>query len=114
MPPFSLGQIEKINMATVAPSANTPSLILRQPRVTEKSTDGTSAVPPCYTFLVAPSANKCLVRQEVVKRYKVTPTKVNMISVKGKKVFTRGRAGARPSFKKAMVYLKPGDKIEFV
>ncbi|MEK7621899.1 MAG: 50S ribosomal protein L23 [Patescibacteria group bacterium] len=89
-------------------------IILRQPRVTEKSTDGVSAVPPCYTFLVAPSANKFLVRQEVAKRYKVTPTKVNMILVKGKKVFTRGRAGTRQGLKKAMVYLKPGDKIEFV
>ena len=90
------------------------SIIIR-PRVTEKSTDGSTPSARgglCYTFVVAPSANKFIIRREIIKQYKVTPTKVNIAVVKGKKVFTRGRAGTRPGLKKAMVYLKPGDKIE--
>src|SRR3989344_759120 len=101
-------------MVTDVKQLNKEVVILRQPRVTEKSTDAASAKRPPYTFVVAPAANKLMVRQAIVKQYKVTPTKVNISVVKGKKVFTRGRVGARPGFKKATVYLKPGDKIEIV
>lgn len=86
--------------------------ILGRSRVTEKSTDGTTMSPPRYTFAVAPTANKFAVRRAITKQYKVTPTKVAMIVVKGKKVFSRGRSGARPGLKKAIVYLKPGEKID--
>ena len=88
-----------------------PKIILK-PRVTEKSTDGTVAGRPVYTFAVAPNANKPMVRRAIIEQYKVSPTKININVVKGKRVFTRGRAGTRGAFKKAMVFLKPGDKIE--
>ncbi len=88
------------------------AIILRRPLVTEKSTDGIAGKNPAYAFVVAPGANKILVRRAIIEQYKVTPTKVNMSVVKPKKVFTRGRVGSRGGFKKAIVYLKPGDKIE--
>ena len=90
----------------------TNSLILLPPRVTEKSTAGAAAWRPCYTFVVAPTANKLMVRRAIVEQYKVMPVKINMSVVKSKRVFIRGRAGTRGGFKKAMIYLKPGDKIE--
>ena len=100
-------------MATaVTPKLDKNPPVIRRPLVTEKSTAGASASRPAYTFVVAPGANKIMVHRAVIERYKVTPTKINISVVKGKKVFTRGRAGRRGGFKKAMVYLKPGDKIE--
>ena len=91
---------------------NSQSLVIRRPRVTEKTTDGVSAQRPVYTFVVQSTANKLMVRRAIVEQYKITPVKINMSVVKPKKVFTRGRVGSRGGFKKAMVYLKPGDKIE--
>ena len=88
-----------------------PKIILK-PRVTEKSTDGTNAARPVYTFAVAPNANKPMVRRAIIEQYKVTPTKVNINTIKGKRVLARGRTGRHGAFKKAMVFLKPGDKIE--
>mgnify|MGYP001575699505 FL=1 len=111
------GGLRKNNqMSTSTIKQNNKSLPLagglRRPLVTEKTTDGISAKRPVYTFVVGPTANKFMIRRAIVEQYKVTPTKINISVVKPKKVFTRGRVGSRGGFKKAMVYLKPGDKIE--
>ena len=87
-------------------------LILRRPLVTEKSTAGVSMNRPVYTFVVKPNANKLMVRRAIIEQYKVTPTKINMNVVKGRRFFARGKTGAQSGFKKALVYLKSGDKIE--
>lgn len=81
------------------------SVIIRHPVVTEKST-GTS------TFVVAPTANKTSVHRAIKILYGVAPRRINIINVPGKKIWNRGRLGRSPGFKKALVYLKPGDKIE--
>jgi len=86
--------------------------LIKNPRITEKATNligGNS-----YVFDVAPSANKTEVKKEVIKIYKVTPVRVNILSVPTKKTFVRGKAGTKGGGKKAVVYLKEGDKIEFV
>ncbi|MFH1170512.1 MAG: 50S ribosomal protein L23 [Candidatus Vogelbacteria bacterium] len=92
------------------------SVILLRPLVTEKSTAGVSASDnggrPCYTFVVKPNANKLMVRRAIIEQYKVTPTKININVMKGRKFFARGKTGAQSGFKKALVYLKSGDKIE--
>jgi len=84
--------------------------VLRKPLITEKSTVLQSMGK--YAFQVAGGANKMQVKQAVEKAFKVTVTGVNVVMVKGK---TR-RAGKRmmttPSWKKAIVTLKAGDKIE--
>ncbi len=67
---------------------------------------------PVYTFVVKPSANKLMVRRAIIEQYKVTPTKINMNVVKDRRFFARGKTGSQSGFKKALVYLKPGDKIE--
>jgi large subunit ribosomal protein L23 len=84
--------------------------VLRKPLITEKSTVLQSLGK--YAFQVADGANKTQVKQAVEKAFKVTVTGVNIITVKGK---TR-RAGRRmmttSPWKKAVVTLKAGDKIE--
>ncbi len=67
---------------------------------------------PVYTFRVSASANKALVRAAIKAQYKVTPRQVTILTVRPKQLIVRGRRGTRPGFKKAMVYLKKGDKID--
>ncbi len=86
--------------------------ILR-PRITEKS--GTiSENSNIYTFEVAKNSTKHSIANEIKTLYKVTPTKVAIINLPARKVFVRGKKGTQSSVKKAMVYLKKGDKIDFV
>ncbi len=85
--------------------------ILRRPLITEKST--ALQAQGKYAFEVAREANKLLVKQAVEKAFKVEVADVNVMTVPGK----RRRLGRRElpahSWKKAVVTLKPGDKIEF-
>ena len=85
--------------------------VLRRPLITEKST-ALQAMNK-YAFEIADEANKPLVKQAVEKAFKVTVTGVNVVTMRGK---TRrmGRRQIKTSpWKKAVVTLKPGDKIEF-
>jgi large subunit ribosomal protein L23 len=94
---------------------NTASVVLTRPRITEKATflagNETGGV---YTFEVTSRANKALVSAAVKQLFKVTPAKVNIINTKAKTVFKRGKKGVVGGIKKAMVYLKKGDKIDIV
>lgn len=88
-------------------------LIIKNPRITEKS--GLQAENAgIYTFEVMPRANKKNIAKAVKEIYKVDPIKVNIVNLPAKKVFSRGKSGRKASVKKAVVYLKKGDKIEFV
>ena len=88
------------------------SNILIKPRITEKAT--IIAEDGVYTFLVHPSATKKEVSKAIEQNFKVTPVKVNVINLKTKKVMRRGKRGKTSGGRKAMVYLKKGDSIEFV
>jgi large subunit ribosomal protein L23 len=64
-------------------------------------------------FEVDPDANKLQIRQEVEKRFDVKVTKVRTMHFRGK-LKTMGRfSGRRSSWKKAVVTLAEGQKIEF-
>ena len=86
--------------------------IIRKPLITEKATllkETANAV----VFEVYRRANKDLIREAVEKLFKVRVTDVKTMNVPGK-AKRRGRTvGRRPGWKKALVILKPGDKIEF-
>ena len=89
--------------------------ILLRPHVTEKASD--LSEKGVYAFEINKRANKMHVMMAVEKLFKVRPIKVAVIneptkyskSPKTNRVVVK-RAGG----KKAMVYLKKGDKIEFV
>ncbi len=86
------------------------SIILR-PIVSEKSYE--SIEKGKYTFEVHPDAEKIAIKKAVEEMFKVTVTKVNTMSVKGK-LKKQGRTmGRRKDIKKAVVTLKKGDRIEF-
>ncbi|MBI2120659.1 MAG: 50S ribosomal protein L23 [Parcubacteria group bacterium] len=88
------------------------SLVLLRMRVTEKA--AISAEKNAYTFLVADKATKPEIKAAVKEIYKVTPTQVNVIAGVKKSITRRGRKGVKGANKKAIVFLKKGDKIEFI
>ncbi len=66
-----------------------------------------------YTVVADRRANKTQIRQAVQELFKVKVLKVNTLNVAGK--YRRQRttqAGQAPDWKKAIVTLKEGDKIE--
>jgi len=84
--------------------------LLSSPRVSEKAAILTSS--GTYVFNVPISANKITVRKAVEKQYKVNVVRVNMVRGEGK-IVRRGRiSGRRSDWKKALVTLKTGQKIE--
>ncbi len=84
--------------------------VLRRPLITEKN----SALQARgkYAFEVAEEANKEQIKQAVEKAFNVSVTQVNVMTVPGKERRMRGRQVLSPSWKKAIVTLKPGGKIE--
>jgi len=84
--------------------------VLCRPLITEKNTD--LKVQGKYAFEVVKAANKHQVKQAVEKAFKVEVTAVNMMIVPGKRRRIGRRQVLTQSWKKAIVTLKPGDKIE--
>lgn len=86
--------------------------IIKNPRVTEKASF--KAEQNVYTFDISQSANKTEIKKAIFALYKVKPMKVNVLSVPRKSIMSKGKLGVRGGGRKALVYLKEGDKIEFV
>ena len=88
------------------------SEVLLRPTITEKSTilqeDGQ------YTFEVARKANKTMVKQAVEQNFNVTVTGVNITMNRGKRKRYGPRIKKRPDVKKAVVTLRPGDRIDLI
>ncbi len=84
--------------------------VLRRPLITEKSADLQSQSK--YAFEVAGEANKPQIKQAVEKAFDVKVTAVNVIRVPGKTRRIGRRQVLTSSWKKAIVTLKPGDKIK--
>ncbi len=85
--------------------------VLKRPLITEKSSILKES--DCYVFEIDKAATKPQIKQAVETAFKVKVTKVNVITVPGKlKRFGR-RYKQTPPMKKAVVTLKPGNKIEF-
>lgn len=85
--------------------------ILIRPLITEKTT--TLMQDNKYTFIVPLSANKVEVRQAVEQIFKVKVLAVNTLRVLGKTKRMGRTQGKRPDYKKAIVKLAPGQRIEF-
>ena len=88
------------------------SNVLVRPRITEKA--ASESMHNAYAFEIASWATKDQVKKAVELIYKVTPVKVNVSYLPAKKVVVRGKKGTKSGVKKAYVFLKKGDKIEFV
>lgn len=87
--------------------------ILIRPVITEKTLKLAEEANQ-YTFLVDPSVNKHEINDAVTSMFNVAVEKVQVTRLRGKRVqFGRMRTqGSRSVRKKAVVTLKPGDKID--
>ena len=85
--------------------------VLRRPLITEKNTELQALNK--YAFEVADEANKPQVKQAVEKAFNVKVTGVNMVTMKGKTRRVGRRQILTRPWKKAIVTLQIGDKIEF-
>ena len=88
--------------------------VIISPRITEKSM--ANAIGTQYTFVVHPEATKTQIRHAIEEIFSVNVVAVNTVNVRGKKrnFARRGTrtSGKQSDFKKAIVTLKPGEKIE--
>tara|TARA_B100000315_G_scaffold232803_1_gene245359 strand:- start:846 stop:1130 length:285 start_codon:yes stop_codon:yes gene_type:complete len=86
--------------------------VLIKPTITEKSTLLQESGK--YTFQVAPKANKVEVKQAVEINFDVTVMDVNITKIHGKRKRYGPRPAKQPDIKKAVVTLKPGDRINLI
>ncbi len=86
--------------------------IIKNPRITEKASFAQEQ--NVYTFDVSREANKTEIKKAIFTLYKVKPIKVNVLPVPRKNIMSKGRAGVKGGGRKALVFLKKGDKIEFI
>ena len=85
--------------------------VLRRPLITEKNAVLQSQNK--YVFEVMDKANKVQIKQAVEKAFKVSVSGVNVVIVPGKSRRVGRRIIQTQPCKKAIVTLKPGEKIEF-
>lgn len=87
--------------------------VIKNPRITEKA-GIKSESQNVYTFEVTKDATKKNVGEAMKLIYKVTPIKINIVNLPAKNVTARGKKGVKQAVKKALVFLKKGDKIAFI
>jgi len=85
--------------------------IIKYPLMTEKSTMVLEKANG-YVFVVKKTATKFDIKNAVEKIFNVKVLSVNTIINKGKNKLFRGIPGKRSDFKKAIVRLESGNKIE--
>lgn len=85
---------------------------LISPHVTEKS--ARAGESGTYTFKVAKNANKPEIKRAVGELYGVRVDAVHIICIPSKRRFSRGRTGMAKGYKKALVTLAEGERIEAV
>ena len=85
--------------------------IIRYPVLTEKTMEAYKVCRQC-TFAVDRTANKVEIRKAVESLFKVKVDDVRTIRTKGKKKRVGKTMGKKPDGKKAIVTLKPDQKIE--
>ncbi|MCH1430922.1 MAG: 50S ribosomal protein L23 [Chlamydiales bacterium] len=93
------------------------SMVLQELQSSESNRCTKACQDPKYVFLVDPSANKQEIKDalhQIYKEEKIHVKSVNTINVKPKPKRYRGVRGKTRAYKKAVVTLEPGDKIESI
>ncbi|HUU50290.1 MAG TPA: 50S ribosomal protein L23 [Nitrospinota bacterium] len=89
-----------------------PFVIVKRPVITEKTTLFTEKENK-VVFQVDANANKKEIKKAISNIFNVDVLDVHIVMIRGKKRRLRFKEGKRPDWKKAIITLKEGDKIEF-
>ena len=84
--------------------------VILKPIISEKTTEMMENNK--FVFRVAMKANKPMVKQAIKDLFGKDTEKINLMVVRGKNRRIRYQTGKRTAWKKAIVTLKPGEKIE--
>ena len=103
-------QTKEKNSGVVSDGKNI--FIIKQPWITEKSYN--LSMSGKYAFLVAKTANKSEIKKAIKGLYKVDPISVNMINISGKEKRFGSNKSKSSGYKKAIVTLKEGQKIDIM
>lgn len=104
--------IEEKKQEVVLGSSKSASIILMKPHITEKASN--LAGSGIYIFEVVKSATKRAIRKAVEELYNVRVDRVNIIYIRSRTMRLGRTVGRRPGYKKAIIKLQGGEKIEFV
>lgn len=85
-------------------------LVILRPLVTEKA--AYLASQGKYVFEISKTSGQVEVKEEITRIYGVRPAKVNIQNYRGDRVRFGRRMGKKKSWKKAIVTLAKGDKID--
>jgi large subunit ribosomal protein L23 len=88
-----------------------PYVIIKRPLITEKTSQGKEA-KNAYAFRVDRRANKIEIKQAIEQIFKVKVNQVNVATLPGKSRRFGMHIKSKQPWKKAVVTLKPGDRIE--
>ena len=80
------------------------------PTITEKATALSEFNK--MVFRVHKGASKKSIKKSIEKIFKVNVIKINIINLRGKTKFVRGKKATKPGYKKAIVTLKKGQSID--
>ena len=101
--------VKKENKETLT----TLKTILKSPCITEKAVN-MSELGNFYVFHVNSDANKVEIKNAVESKYKVNVIQTRTINIPRKKVVKGRKIGYKNGYKKAIVKIKEGQKIEIV
>jgi len=87
-------------------------LFVKQPWVTEKAVSLSGLAK--YVFIVDKKTNKSEVKKAIESIYNVKVENVNIINIKGKAKRLGRSLGKTSGFKKAVLTLKQGQKIDII
>lgn len=88
------------------------ALLIKQAWITEKAGDLSGLRK--YIFIVDRKANKSEIKKAIESIYSVKATSINIINTKGKAKRLGRSLGRTSAYKKAIVTLKEGQKIEIM
>jgi large subunit ribosomal protein L23 len=86
--------------------------LLKEPHISEKATNLSENGK--YVFKVYKNANKSEIKKTISNFYGVVVKDVNIINIKTKIKLLRGKKGEKSGYKKAIVTLEKGHKIEIL
>ena len=105
-------KVEPIKKAPPKRKENANLGLLKEPHISEKAT--LLSENGKYVFKIYKNANKSEIKKAVSNLYGVAVKDVNIVNIKTKTRVLRGKKGVKSGYKKAIVTLERGHKIEIL